>query len=67
MPPFTNSNQQMNTADLIGISGVVCYQIAYAGLQLGFLQRENAKAVIATASTGVTATGRECEFADAVS
>lgn len=31
----------MNTADLIGIFGVVCYQIAYAALQLGFLQREH--------------------------
>lgn len=31
----------MNTADLIGIFGVVCYQIAYAGMQLGLLQRED--------------------------
>ncbi|OLL31815.1 hypothetical protein BTH42_09240 [Burkholderia sp. SRS-W-2-2016] len=31
----------MNTADLIGIFGVICYQIAYAGMQLGFLQRED--------------------------
>lgn len=31
----------MNTADLIGIFGVVCYQLAYAGMQLGFLQRED--------------------------
>jgi hypothetical protein len=30
----------MNTADLIGIFGVICYQIAYAGMQLGFMQRE---------------------------
>ncbi|CAG4886578.1 CBU_0592 family membrane protein [Paraburkholderia saeva] len=31
----------MTTADLIGIFGVVCYQIAYGGMQLGFLQRED--------------------------
>jgi hypothetical protein len=31
----------MNTADLIGIFGVICYQIAYAGMQLGFMQRED--------------------------
>lgn len=31
----------MSTADWIGLFGVVCYQIAYAGLQLGFLQRDS--------------------------
>ncbi|CAG9238754.1 conserved hypothetical protein [Paraburkholderia tropica] len=31
----------MTTADLIGIFGVICYQIAYAGLQLGFLHSED--------------------------
>ncbi|CAB3800730.1 hypothetical protein LMG28688_05219 [Paraburkholderia caffeinitolerans] len=36
----------MNTADLIGIFGVICYQIAYAGLQLGFLQREDRRYLV---------------------
>jgi hypothetical protein len=30
----------MSAADVIGIVGVICYQIAYAGLQLGRLQRD---------------------------
>ncbi|CAG9172258.1 hypothetical protein LMG23992_02171 [Cupriavidus laharis] len=30
----------MSTADFIGIVGVICYQVAYAGLQLGRLQRD---------------------------
>ncbi|NIF78060.1 cyclic nucleotide-binding protein [Paraburkholderia sp. Cy-641] len=36
----------MNTSDLIGIFGVICYQIAYAGLQLDFLQREDRRYVV---------------------
>ncbi|WP_444633967.1 CBU_0592 family membrane protein [Cupriavidus oxalaticus] len=30
----------MSADDVIGIIGVICYQIAYAGLQLGRLQRD---------------------------
>lgn len=36
----------MTTADLIGIFGVICYQIAYAGLQLGFLHREDRRYLV---------------------
>jgi hypothetical protein len=36
-PGCEHINKKMNTADLIGIFGVVCYQIAYAGMQLGCL------------------------------
>lgn len=31
----------MATADAVGIIGVICYQIAYAGLQLNRLQRDS--------------------------
>ena len=30
----------MSVADLVGIIGVICYQVAYAGMQLGRLQRD---------------------------
>ncbi|WP_322049443.1 CBU_0592 family membrane protein [Paraburkholderia sp. J67] len=36
----------MTTADLIGIFGVICYQIAYAGLQLGFLHSEDRRYLV---------------------
>lgn len=36
----------MTTADFIGIFGVICYQIAYAGLQLGFLHREDRRYLV---------------------
>ena len=36
----------VTTADLIGIFGVICYQIAYAGLQLGFLHREDRRYLV---------------------
>ncbi|AXF23147.1 hypothetical protein CUJ89_22060 [Burkholderia pyrrocinia] len=31
----------MNAADAIGIVGVICYQVAYAGLQLGRMLRDD--------------------------
>ena len=33
----------MTLPDLVGIAGVTCYQIAYAGLQLGRLQRTDGR------------------------
>ncbi|WP_322069902.1 CBU_0592 family membrane protein [Paraburkholderia bannensis] len=39
-------DNMMTTADLIGIFGVICYQIAYAGLQLGFLHREDRRYLV---------------------
>jgi hypothetical protein len=36
----------MTIADLIGIFGVICYQIAYAGMQLGFLHREDRRYLV---------------------
>ncbi|NMF96908.1 hypothetical protein GPA27_05850 [Aromatoleum toluolicum] len=31
----------MNIPDVVGITGVICYQIAYAGLQLGRFQQDD--------------------------
>ncbi len=31
----------MNIPDVVGIIGVICYQVAYAGLQLGRFQQDD--------------------------
>lgn len=35
----------MTIPDVVGIAGVICYQIAYAGLQLGRLQQDDLRYV----------------------
>lgn len=48
MPPFYGIFMNgifMTLPDIVGITGVICYQIAYAGLQLGRFQQDDLRYV----------------------